>query len=175
MLPRPTTSEWLAAEKVVKAYGAARKNFRRIQEQLRESGLLQGNDNKVGAAGEFWAIRYYCCRGYRLVEVPRSNNAGYDFRCTQDRGRELRISVKVVSDENVNGTQLPLKKAQNWDVLFVVLLSKDLFPYKRGLATRSQFNRARRDKAIGETPTIARRSLNPAGWITKYGTVEEWR
>src|SRR5436309_13582963 len=111
MLHRPTTSEWLAAEKAVKAYGAARKKFRRIQEQLRESGLLQGNDNKVGAAGEFWAIRYYCCRGYRLVEVPRSNNAGYDFRCRQNRGPGLRIAVKGVSDETGNDEQVALQAA----------------------------------------------------------------
>ena len=174
MLHKPTNADWTSAKQAIKDYGAARKKFRAAQERLRHCGLLQGNDNKVGAAGEFWAIQYYCSKGYRIVEVPCSNNAGYDFRCRKGSECDLRVSVKVVTDESVKGTQLPLKKSNMWDVLFVVLLSEKLLPYRRGFATRRDFERARRAKAIGETPQIARRSLNPRGWIGTYGEVEDW-
>jgi hypothetical protein len=174
MLRRPTRTEWRSAEEAIRKYGGARTRFRKVQTELRNCGLLQGNDNKVGAAGEFWAIKYYCSRGYRIIEVPKSNNAGYDFRCAKHGSRVLRVSVTVVTKESVSGTQLPLKKSDKWDVLFVVLLTTRLAPYKRGLATRSQLRRAIRDHRIGETPKIARSSLNEKGWITRYGTTENW-
>lgn len=174
-MPRkPTQKEWRSAEEAIKDYGAARTKFRRAQKDLVSCGLLHGSDNKVGAAGEFWAIRYYCAKGYIITEIPRSNNAGYDFRCRKPDSRVLRVSVKVVTDESKNGTQLPLKKSTRWDVLFVVLLTEGLLPYKRGIATRRQFQRAIRERAIGETPTIARRSVRAKGWITRYGTSEDW-
>ena len=144
-----------------------------MQDQLGVCGLLQGNDNKVGAAGEYWAMKYYRSKGYEIIEVPRSNNAAYDFKCRRDK-RTLRISVKVISDENRRGTQLRLKKSNLWDTLFVVLLSDTLQPYKRGFASRRQFEIAQRNGSIRETPTIARRSLNQRGWLTIYGKVEDW-
>ena len=70
MLRNPTAAEWRSAEAAIAAYGKARHQFRSAQEALADCGLLQGNDNKVGAAGEFWAIKFYVSQGYEIIEVP---------------------------------------------------------------------------------------------------------
>src|SRR5688500_12452731 len=94
MLPPSTTSEecWDEAAAAITAYGRARKTFREVR--MRHPELLAGNDNLVGCAGEYWVKRRYHNLGYRITEVPLSNNEGYDFRCEKD-GNALRVSVKV--------------------------------------------------------------------------------
>jgi len=154
----------------VLAYGEARKQFRREQESL--PILLMGNDNKVGVCGEFWAKKYYVERGYEIVEVPRSNNEGYDFTCAKE-GRVIRVSVKVVSRESKTGRQLRLKKSDEWDELVMILLNEELVPYCFGLVSRSQFSQAVCDRAIGEAPFMNRSACNPGGWINRYGKVEK--
>ncbi len=77
------SQEWEKAEKAILTYGRARLHFRKAEKEL--PALLGGNDNKVGIAGEYWAKRHYHSKGYRLTEVPASNNPGYDFRCRKGR------------------------------------------------------------------------------------------
>jgi len=167
---KPVTDDWGAAAEAVRAYGSSRRAFRTAQERL---GLLPaGNDNKVGVCGEFWAKWYYHHKGYQITEVPRSNSEGYDFRCKRDQA-EVRISVKVVSDESKGGRQLQLKDSPNWDRLVLVLLDEALYPYRMGIATREQFNEAKRSKAIGSQPFVSRSWVGKRGWMSRYGKVEE--
>lgn len=161
--------QWARGKRTVAAYGKARRAFRKAQEEMPD--LLGGNDNKVGVCGEFWAKKYYAGRGYVISEVPASNNEGYDFRCRRGH-KALRVSVKVVTKESRTGRQLRLKRSEKWDELCMVLLDEDLSPYCHGRATRAQFNRAVREKAISSSPHISRSSCNQKGWIATYGTVE---
>src|SRR2546426_990101 len=114
MLPDPSEEDIRRAQVAVRSYGKARICFRRAQGSL--PVLLQGNDNKVGVCGEFWAKKFYIERGFRIVEVPGRNNEGYDFKCARN-GREVRVSVKVISKESKGGRQLRLKQSNRWDEL----------------------------------------------------------
>jgi len=171
---RALKKDWKKAEAAVRAYGRARRRFCKCQLDLERTKLLSGNDNKVGVAGEFWAKMLYHRRGWSLVSVPRPNNAGFDFSCSR-RGSTVRVSVKVISDESKKGRQLPLKPDGPWDALCVMLLKTSLEPYRYGMATRRQFNRAQKQGVIGRKPTVSRSWLGPKGWITEYGEVKTWK
>src|SRR5262245_61238483 len=110
------------AEKAILEYGSARDLFCQTAKRLQPSGLLFGNYNFVGIAGEYWAKRYYISKGWHISEIFASNNAGHDFRC--ERAKEsICVSVKVVSDFSERGRQLPIKSSAKWDELCVVLLT----------------------------------------------------
>lgn len=171
--PAPATAvQWKNAEAAVRAYGLARMAFRSQQEDLKATALLAGNDNKVGVAGEFWAKKIYVAQGWALTEVPESNNEGYDFRCRRG-DEELRVSVKVVSDESAKGRQLPLRPSEAWDELCMVLLTAGLALRKFGIVTRDQFVQARQAGSIGSKPVVSRAWLGQKGWITRYGRTQE--
>lgn len=170
MLPKPTKEDWDRAIQAVRSYGEARKHFRREQESL--PVLLMGNDNKVGVCGEFWAKKFYVDHGYEITEVPLSNNEGYDFTCAK-AGQKVRVSVKVISQESKTGRQLRLKESEKWDELLMILLNEELVPYCFGLVSRSQFNQAVYDGAIGKAPFMNRSACNRGGWISRYGKVEK--
>ena len=174
MRPNVQTSDWREAEEAIRAYGKARKILCDAQERLAASGLLSGNDNKVGLAGEFWAKLLYHNRGYELTSIEASNNEGFDFCCLH-AGKEMRISVKVISKESESGRQMPLKASEAWDELCVLLLTQELTPYRYGRATREDFETAQKNKAIGETPRVSRSWVEPKGWISRYGKVEDWK
>jgi len=167
---QPTVEAWKEAAEAVRAYGHSRRSFQTTQ--AKHPILLGGNDNKVGVCGEFWAKWYYHRKGYQITEVPCSNTEGYDFRCKHGQ-EEIRISVKVVSDENKNGRQLQLKDSPNWDELVLVLLDDLMYPYRMGIATREQFNQAKRNKVIGSRPSVSRSWVAKRGWMSRYGKVEE--
>jgi len=168
---KPT--DWRKAKSAVLAYGKARNVFRMKQECLQRSGLLNGNDNKVGVAGEFWAKVLYHRLGYRLTSIEPSNNKDFDFCCRHDR-RELKISVKVISDESKAGKQMRLHTSAEWDELLVLLLTEELKPYRYGRVTQEQFQQAKKDEAICEQPKVSRSWLEHKGWITRYGKVQNW-
>jgi hypothetical protein len=174
MPPDIKPGDWEEAREAILAYGKARKEFCQAQSRLRASGLLSGNDNKVGVAGEFWAKQFYEQQGYELASIEVSNNEGFDFRCRQ-AGKEIKVSVKVISDESKSGRQMPLKTKGRWDELFVLLLTDQLRPYRCGRVPRKEFERARTSGAIGSKPKVSRSWLGKKGWISQYGKVEDWR
>lgn len=172
-MPRkPTDFEWRLAEEAIRAYAEGREKFRNAQVGLKDFGLLQGHDNKIGIIGEYEAIKHYLGSGWKLVDVPRGNNPGYDLEFAQAQKR-LRVSVKVVSDESEKGKQLPLKPNSDWDELILILLRKNLRPYRLGVATRQQFTQAQQEGDIGSKPVVSRTWLNPKGWLRRYGHVIE--
>lgn len=174
MQPEIKDTDWEEAEAAVRAYGCARKAFRAEEIRLKLSGLLSGNDNKVGIAGEFWAKKLYSNGGWKIVEVFPSNNEGCDFSCR--RGRILNlVSVKVISDESKKGRQMSVKAGSTWDELCLLLLDDGLIPYRYGLASKDQYRKAQQDKAIGPAPNVARTWVGPKGWMSRYGEVENWR
>ena len=166
------SEDWQRGMAAVKAYGEARKRFRKAQEEL--PSVLQGNDNKVGACGEFWAKWYYHTRGYVITEVPPSNNPGYDFRCSSGKS-EVRVSVKVVSDESSTGRQMRLKTSSSWDEIVLVLLSEEMRAYRIGIATRQQFEKAKDGGIIGSQPFASRSWVGRKGWMARYGIVIDLR
>jgi hypothetical protein len=173
MLPEIQSSDWKTAERAVVKYGKARRAFRKAQHVLGHCGLLAGNDNKVGVAGEFWTKKFYHQDGWRITSIEPSNNEGFDFRCAKGT-RRLRVSVKVISDESKKGRQVRLKAAATWDEIFVLLLDDDLLPYRNGRATRMQFETAKTAGKIGNRPTVSRSWLGEKGWITQYGETQDW-
>jgi len=166
--------DWLAAEKVVLDYGRARQAFRKEQECQKK--LLHGNDNKVGIAGEYWAMRYYHERLKReLKDRPSSSShPGYDFRCAKGN-RNVRVSVKSVSKENKKGRTVRLGAPEQWDELLLVILDYDLRPLRFGRATKPQYERAVANCRIGKNPYVSESWVNPKGWMSRgqYGTVED--
>ena len=164
------SEDWRKARAVVSAYGEARKRFREAQRQL--PNLLEGNDNKVGVCGEFWAKWFYHKQGYAITEVPPSNNPGYDFRCSKGNS-SVRVSVKVVSDESATGRQMRLKTSSFWDEIALVLLSEEMQAYRIGVATRQQFEKAKADGVIGSQPFASRSWVGPKGWMVRYGVVTD--
>ena len=162
-------ADWAETERAIRVYAEARGVFRKAQKKY--SQLLGGNDNKVGVCGEYWVKRRYLKRGYQIVEVPASNNRGWDFRCAR-RGSKLRVSVKVVSDESLTGLQMPMKEGAAWDELALVQLDDHLCSYRFGIVTRRQYERAQREGRIGRKPRVSRGWLGGRGWICKYGNVE---
>jgi hypothetical protein len=168
MIPKIDESDWKVAEVAIKYYGEARAAFSKVAQELAASGLLFGNDNLVGIAGEYWAKRLYHHQGWQIAEVFPSNNAGHDFRCTKATA-SLLVSVKVVTDWSESGRQLPLKPSAEWDELCLVLLNKELVPYLIGTATREQFHSARMARKIGTKPKVSRAWLRPKGWMTRFG------
>ncbi|MBI4026957.1 MAG: hypothetical protein HY360_18370 [Verrucomicrobia bacterium] len=168
------STDWKEAETAVRAYGKARKVFCDAQARLAASGLLSGNDNKVGVAGEFWAKIFYHQEGWKLTSIEPSNNAGFDFRCQRNES-EIKVSVKAISDESTSGKQVPLRPNSDWDELLVILLTSELIPYRYGRASRQQFECAHKKSAIGSKPTVSRFWLGKKGWLKKYGTVDDWK
>ena len=169
------SEDWKKALAAMKAYGKARKRFRKAQGQL--PNLLKGNDNKVGVCGEFWAKWFYHKRGYSITEVPPSNNPGYDFCCSKGKS-SVRVSVKVVSDESSTGRQsaMRLKEAPaEWDEIALVLLNEGMQAYCIGVVSRRQFEKARADGAIGSKPSASRSWVWPKGWMATYGIVTDPR
>jgi len=159
------------AEKAILEYGVSRDLFCQAAKQLLPSGLLFGNDNFVGIAGEYWAKRFYICRGWSISEIFASNNAGHDFRCER-AGESICVSVKVVSDFSERGKQLPIKSSAKWDQLCTVLLTNSLVPYAVGTADFEQLEEARRHGKIrSASPVVSRSWLGSKGWVTKFGSV----
>lgn len=136
---------------------------------------MRGNDNKVGICGEFWAKYIFCnLKGYELCEVPPSNNKGYDFSCKKD-GQELKVSVKVITDENQRGRSCRLQVGYPWDVVLIIHLKDDLMPLRYGLFSRQEFEKAKQAKVLtSDQPMIHLRWLGKNGWINKYGKVESF-
>ena len=127
------------AVRAIREYGTARARFRRVQDELKEARLLVGNDNKVGIAGEYWALRFYRSRGYELDSLPRfTNNADFDF-IVKKSGRRAHVSVKTITDENRRGTTTLVRGGGKWDELCLVILTEDLMPKEFGVATKREF------------------------------------
>ena len=160
--------KWSEAKKEVLAYGHAREQF--IGAQAKLGWLLAGNDNKVGAAGEYWAKLIFHSRGWSIESVERSNNPGFDFVAL--KGERVRVSVKVISDESKSGKQMRLRDP--WDSVCVVLLTEGLALRRFGIATRSQFDAARNETNLGSHPIVSRTWLSLRGWINRYGETQDW-
>lgn len=166
--------EWRRAEATIRPYAKAWKAFR--DEQDRQPKLLTGNDNKVGIAGEYWAMRYYQQRlGRMLKDRPKSrSNEGYDFRYAAGR-RPVKVSVKSLSSENKYRKTVQMKKSELWGELVLVSLDDNLRPTRIGRITRAQFRQAvngTKTRAISETPVMSERCMNAKGWMNIYGKVE---
>jgi hypothetical protein len=161
-MPRKLKPSLVArAKKAIRAYGHARRRFRQVQDELKEAHLLVGNDNKVGVAGEFWAILYYEHLGYSLHEIPaRTNNEDFDFKVSKKSRKPLRISVKSITTENAHGKTTLVRSSGDWDQLCIVLLDENLAPTRFGIATRKQFG----DRFARKTRAANRRWLNQ-GWM----------
>lgn len=163
-----SAEEWNRALGAVRAYGIARQAFCEAQAALPD--LLPRNDNKVGVCGEFWAMKHYVSEGYAIAELPPTNNAGYDFTAVKE-GLVVRVSVKVVSDESIEGRQAALKPSEAWDHVLYVLLGTNMIPYRFGRVTRADFENAKRSGLIGGSPIVSRSSCNPTGWVACAGKV----
>ena len=166
-----TREEWRQARQAIGAYAKARKTFRECQRS--QPKLLFGNDNKVGIAGEYEAMRYYQCVLRRhLVDRPaRSNNTGYDFRYSSGT-QPIAVSVKTVTRENKKGKTMPLK-GDSWDELCVVLLDCNLKPYRIAVATQSDFEKAVDGKKVRRHEPVSRDWLEKGGWL--HGKAKDWR
>jgi len=128
------------AEAAIRAYGEARVNFPRVQDRLSASRLLFGNDNKVGIAGEFWALRLYLSRGFALHPVPiHGNNPSYDFIAMHPVTGVKHVQVKAISAENKLGLTSFVKVGRHWDELCIVQMNEHLSPERFGIADKKAF------------------------------------
>jgi hypothetical protein len=175
MKPTITESDVVLAERAILEYGSARDLFCQTADRLRLSGLLFGNDNFVGIAGEYWAKRFYMTQGWHISEIFASNNAGHDFRC-EKAGQSVCVSVKIVSDFSKRGKQLPIKASAKWDHLCMILLTNALVPYAIGTAEFEDLEEARRrGKIRSASPVVSRSWLGPKGWLTNFGSIRHIR
>ncbi|HEV2652314.1 MAG TPA: hypothetical protein VGU69_13715 [Rhizomicrobium sp.] len=157
------------AKKAIAEYGSARTKFRAIQDELKEAGLLVGNDNKVGIAGEFWAFLFYHRRGYQFDGLPRhTNNKDFDFAFLDPQGNHLRISVKSITAENSRGTTTRVSVDGSWDELCIVQMSALLSPERIGTVSKAKFSE--RFRARKSAPATNRKWLSES-WLDLHEPV----
>ena len=146
--------------KISRHYLLAREKFLEIGNS---SDPLSGNDNIIGRIGKFIAFQFLIDRNPTKKDLDK-NNQGFDILCDN---KQIRVSVKVITDENSSGKTTKIKK--EWDELILVELGKDCRILRLGHITKIQFIKAVNKGHCKLEPTCSRTMLNPKGLFIKYG------
>jgi hypothetical protein len=166
--------EWRVAADAILAYGRARSRFRAVQAKL-GNRVLSWNDNLVGVAGEFWACVWYQRHDFKVEVAASATNPDYDFIVRKGR-RKIKVSVKSMSDEARSGRFVRVPARGDWNELCVLSMSRLLEPRVIGIATKSDYARARRDGFVRKAdPKVSPRVISPRGWMGRYGKVWPWQ
>ncbi|QAB15116.1 hypothetical protein [Hydrogenovibrio thermophilus] len=147
----------------IEAYLQARKQLIKMGEKYPER--ISGNDNMIGRIGEFIALRFLESLGQRPKKVTGKSNPGYDLE-----DGTILTQVKVITDENVKGRNVRLKKP--WNQLILIELGEHYKPIRIGQLTEREHNKALEENATwSNQPTVKLTMLSDKGMIGKYGKV----
>jgi len=107
----------------IKQYAETRKLFK----QLKEAGLVIGNDNHIGDIGEYYIYRHLLKSDINTKLAPKKNSL-HDIEISNNE----KISVKTITtwSKRGKGTQIKIDNDRNWDYLFAVYLDDNLKPVK---------------------------------------------
>ena len=158
----------------VAEYAKARRVF--IAKQRETGHWLAGNDNKVGAIAEFWMKLCYVIRGFKIDEIPVSNNAGWDFTATRN-GVQRQVSVKAITNENKRGKQVQLVKGKiadpinwsslKWEDFALITLDATLQPDQIAICPREAIQRVHEAGIMNAHRAVDRNWL--ATWMHNAG------
>ena len=147
-------------------YLNARNRFLSVAHQY--PYLLAGNDNFIGRIGEYLAISFLKQNSREAKKVESRSEKGYDLL-----DGNVRISVKILTTENVKGRGLRL--TEPWDELLVIDLNLTTRGYRVGHLTRAQFKNARfMNPSWSMRPKVKKSMLGTKGLIGKYGMVSKY-
>ncbi len=147
------------------------KNYLLVRRQLFEVAEkypdeMRGNDNIIGRIGEYLALQFLRAKGRFPTKTKSLSQAGFDL----EEGA-LRISVKLLTSENVKGRGVRLKDP--WDEFLLIQLSTSDLTGTVGLITKDQFTRALAENdSWGTNPIVKSGMLSKNGLFGKYGVVE---
>jgi len=154
-------------EDAIRKYLSSRKVF--FETDDRHPDLLTGNDNIVGRIGEYLAIKYLVRQGRKPIKAASKSQKGHDLV----EGK-ARISVKILTSENVRGRGLKL--TEPWTEFILINLDTISLAYQLGHITKRQFKIALKDNpSWSATPFAKRTMLGPKGLIGRYGEVHNFR
>lgn len=150
-------------EDAIAHYLRARNTF--LSVAARHPDLLAGNDNVIGRIGEYLAMSFLKQEGRQTKKVDSRSEKGHDLL-----DGTIRISVKILTNENVRGRGLRL--TEPWDELLMIDFDTNSLAYRVGHLIKSQFEKARTENpAWSARPIVKKTMLGPKGLIGRYGVV----
>ena len=155
-------------QSVIKEYLSGRQKFLNY---AKDEESLSGNDNIIGRIGEYIAFEYLNLQNRNPIKAV-INRAGYDIVC--DNKDEIKISVKLISNENKKGRTT--KIGESWNELIIILLDENYEIQKLGHISEKEFDSGINNNDFkGAYKYASRTMVNEDGIITKYGKVIENR
>ena len=148
----------------VRAYLLARRQLFEVAEKYPSE--MRGNDNIIGRIGEYLALQFLRSKGRFPTKTKSLSQEGFDLE-----DGAIRISVKLLTSENVRGRGVRLKEP--WDEFLLIQLSTSDLTGRVGLITKAQFEMARAENGTwGAEPIVKLGMLGKNGLFGKYGAVE---
>lgn len=145
---------------VARNYLDARHQF---IEDARYHPELSGNDNIIGRIGEMIAVEFLFRTGCIAKKNLNKTQKGYYLE-TEDGSK---ISVKIITHENVNGRTSKIRKP--WSELILIALKQNYRVDRIGFIKAFDFQRAVQDGVIKEEPYVNKKMLEDNGLFKKYG------
>lgn len=148
----------------IKEYLQARRRLFEVAEKYPDE--MRGNDNIIGRIGEYLALQFLRAKGRFPTKTESLSQKGFDLE-----DGNIRISVKILTTENIKGRGVRLKDP--WDELLLIHLKTSDLSGKVGFITRERFLEAVAKGGRSATPVVTLSMLGPKGLFSKYGEVAE--